>query len=146
MGASLSFRTFTLLLIIVFLLWCSSMETCNARRGGHWRNSRGIGVSQSKKKGKNHGNNYHGNVGKGKKKNPSPQIPPPPPSPLPPPSTPILPPSPPEEGYGNAPSATFNVLDFGAKGDGTTDDTKVTFFFLGCQILVTVSFNLDNKG
>lgn len=28
-------------------------------------------------------------------------------------------------------SGTFNVLDFGAKGDGTSDDTKVNKHFYG---------------
>lgn len=34
--------------------------------------------------------------------------------------------------FKSADSSTFNVLAFGAKGDGKTDDTKVIFFFLFC--------------
>ena len=30
-------------------------------------------------------------------------------------------------------SKTFNIVDFGAKGDGTTDDTKVTLLTLKMQ-------------
>ncbi|KAK6133597.1 hypothetical protein DH2020_032657 [Rehmannia glutinosa] len=83
-------------------------ESCNARRvGRHWRASDSI----SKKKGKNHGyNNHHkGNAGKSKPKTLTPKAPP-------------LPPAAPRGPKGG--SSVFNVLDFGAKGDGTKDDTK----------------------
>ena len=43
--------------------------------------------------------------------------------------------TPPPKGYnggGHSPTTTFNVLDFGAKGDGKSDDTKVNSF---CTLL-----------
>lgn len=125
------------MLIVVFLVWSSNIETCNARRGKHWRHNRGgISTSMYKKKGKNH----HGNAGKGKQKpQKSPPIPPPPAVTYPP-ST-----KPPKKDYGNQPpvsssssSTVYNVLAFGAKGDGATDDTKV----INLNCLSMHSFNV----
>ncbi|CAA0833709.1 Pectin lyase-like superfamily protein [Striga hermonthica] len=96
-------------------MWSSSMETCNARRvGRHWRQS------LYKKKGKSHGSSQHKYKHKtrpplppaGSVKSPPPAVPPPP---LPPPAV-----GPIQEDEPNV----FHVLDFGAKGDGSTDDTK----------------------
>lgn len=103
------------MLLIVILVWCSTLETCNARRGRHWRQNRG-GASASlyKKKGKTGShNNHHGNTKskpKPKPKPPSPSLPPPSPKEDVPPSS--------DNG------ANFDVLDFGAKGNGNSDDTK----------------------
>lgn len=81
----------------------------------------------SSKKGKAHGHggshkgNHHGSASKTKPL-PSRNTP----QPLPPPVTkpkPDVPRSPPPQKGGH--SSMFNVLDFGAKGDGETDDTKV---------------------
>ncbi|KAK6117929.1 hypothetical protein DH2020_048334 [Rehmannia glutinosa] len=125
------------------------MEICNARRvGRQWRNS------LSKKKGKYHGSNHHGSY-KSKHKAPSTKAPPPPP--LPSPTPPPLPPPPPAAGpveipppttpppdkgeEDNAPDSTvFDVLDFGAKGDGTTDDTKAfqTAWAAACKVEASV--------
>ncbi|EPS67779.1 polygalacturonase, partial [Genlisea aurea] len=88
--------------LFFLLMWWGNVQSCNARRvGRHWRHNRssgsvsGAGASLWRKK---HGFRHHGNnVGKNK-------------PPLPPASS-LLP-------------NVFNVLDFGAKGDGTTDDTK----------------------
>ncbi|CAL5338314.1 unnamed protein product [Camellia sinensis] len=89
----------------------SYIDTCNARRGKHWRQSRASSASLYKKKGKNH-HQHHGNNGKSKHKHSSPKAPPVP--------EPNIPPSPPKQ----SPSTVFNVLDFGARGDGICDDTK----------------------
>ncbi|KAH0672206.1 hypothetical protein KY290_024464 [Solanum tuberosum] len=110
----LSFRSVTFMFIVAFFVWSSlNVEVCNARRGKHWRqHGTTSSVSLYKKKGKSHGsNNNHKSGGKPKPKYASP-----------PPSTPI---SPPSKGYDNVPSTNiFDVTNFGAVGDGKTDDTK----------------------
>lgn len=117
--------------LIIFLIWCSNFEGCIGRRGKHWRENRD---SLLKKKGKNYGNGHNNHNGGGlkpkappQKSIPPPQLQPPPPSQEGAPST--LPP--PQNNNGGS-SAIFNVLDFGAKGHGDTDDTKVnsTFNFI----------------
>ena len=113
-----SFRGFTFMLLIVFLIWSSNFETCIARRGKHWRQSRAFSASLPKKKSKSHGNshNNHHNAGSKLKPPSSPQ----------PTRQPKKGSSPPPKAYnGGGHSSIFNVLNFGAKGDGRTDDTKV---------------------
>ncbi|KAH7833130.1 hypothetical protein Vadar_003347 [Vaccinium darrowii] len=105
------------MLFIAFLIWSPQIHTCSARRGKHWRQNRGVPGSLYKKKAKNH---HNSNAGKSKHKVPSPKAPPPP---SPPALKPDIPP-PPKKGYDKAPSAVYNVVDFGAKGDGESDDTK----------------------
>ena len=146
--SGLSFRGFTYMLLIAFLIWSFNFEACIARRGKHWRQSRDVSASVYKKKGKNYGNahnKYHG--GGSKSKPPSshkgtPTLPKPPPQhkntpspPYPTPPSDDTPTTPPPKGYnggGHSPTTTFNVLDFGAKGDGKSDDTKVNSF---CTLL-----------
>lgn len=88
-------NNFTLTLVILLLImWCTSIGSCNAKRvSKNWR--------QKKAK-------YHRTHGKSKPKAPPPLLP-----------------SPPPTKGGNVPfSAVYNVLDFGANGDGSKDDTK----------------------
>ncbi|KAG9154808.1 hypothetical protein Leryth_020084 [Lithospermum erythrorhizon] len=123
-----NFRSLTFTLIVACLVLLSNIESCNARRGKHWRGSASILASLSKKKGKvNHKSNHHhdknGNNNNTKKKSPpsskSPAI-------SPPQSGGkqrgvISPPVGDSEGVSNI---VYNVLDYGAKGDGISDDTK----------------------
>ncbi|PWA41339.1 glycoside hydrolase, family 28, Pectin lyase fold/virulence factor [Artemisia annua] len=135
-----SIRSYTLTIIIAILVWSSATHdhTCNASR--HWRHSKGASTSLSKKKS---GSNHHHN-GKSKSKSKSSSHKPPvssvpAPKPKPPPASkpPVASvpapkhnaPSPPPEngsngGGGPNAAATYNVMSFGAKGDGITDDTK----------------------
>lgn len=146
------------MILFGFLIWSSNFEACNARRGRHWRPSRG-GPSTSlyKKKGKyNHGNNnnnQHNHGSSGSKPKPKPKSKPPshkvevaPPPPLnpKPKDTPL---NPPQKGNNNGGhSVTFNVLDFGAKGDGSTDDTKVGWFFSECFLFFIFCLRIQGYG
>ncbi|KAK8665154.1 hypothetical protein V6N13_005328 [Hibiscus sabdariffa] len=127
---SFSLRRLTFMFLVAFLVWSSSIETCIARRGKHWRQRRhAAAVSLYKKKTKDHGHghgqgqglgqghhNYHNGGSKPHKTTP--------PSPKPKVNVPSTPP-PPQKGYGNGQqSKVLDVLHFGAKGDGKTDDTK----------------------
>ncbi|XP_023543454.1 polygalacturonase At1g48100-like isoform X1 [Cucurbita pepo subsp. pepo] len=111
-----SFRGLTFMLAVVFLVWSSSSEGCHGRATGkHWRQNREALPALSSKKGKSHNHggahkgNHHG--GASKTKPPSRKMPKPDVS-----HSPL-----PQKG---SRSSMFNVLDFGARGDGKTDDTK----------------------
>ncbi|XP_057496437.1 anther-specific proline-rich protein APG-like [Actinidia eriantha] len=138
---ALSFRSLTFMLFIACLVWSSHINTCSARRGKYWRQSRGPSASLYKM-GKNHGSSHHRTKHKAPPPPPPPSIAPsPPPSPnaplpspspeAPPPTSPETPPpapsieAPPPPPAPGLPSNIFDVLDFGAKGDGTSDDAKV---------------------
>ncbi|XP_042493971.1 polygalacturonase At1g48100-like [Macadamia integrifolia] len=113
-------KSLTFFLLICFLVWCSSLELCNARRGRHWRQTKDESASLYKKKVKSHassGSHYHQGIHGGTSK----------PKKSPPPAhkghtSPTAPP--PAKGYNAGHSTVFNVVNFGAKGDGSTDDTK----------------------
>ncbi|KAL6007024.1 hypothetical protein ACLOJK_032520 [Asimina triloba] len=100
MRKNFSLKSFSLIILIVFLAWFSSFDSCSARRGKHWR----------QKKGKSGNGHQHGGSkgGGGGSKTSHPPAPPPPP----------------KKETSNGYSTSFSVLDFGAKGDGKTDDTK----------------------
>ncbi|CAN8294386.1 unnamed protein product [Cochlearia groenlandica] len=127
-------RSITMMILMAILVWSVTLETCIARKGRHWRhnNHRSSSVvsgSLSSKKPKSHGNSHHtshnNNHHKSKPK-PKPKLKTPPKShdnnspPVVSRPPKVQPPSlPPAKG-----SQVFNVMDFGAKGDGKCDDTK----------------------
>ncbi|KAK8304310.1 hypothetical protein V6Z12_D04G213200 [Gossypium hirsutum] len=124
-------RRHTFMFLVAFLVWSSSIETCIARKSKHWRQRRhAASVSLYKKKTKDHGHGHHNYHNGGTKTKPPPyKTTPPspkvkaPPSPKPKVKVPSIPP--PQKGYGNGQqSKVFDVLHFGAKGDGKADDTK----------------------
>lgn len=126
----------TIMILMVTLVWSVTLQTCIARKGRHWRHhhsssssSSTLSDSLSSKKPKSH-HNSHSHKSKPQLKTPPPKsgspVLPQPPQVQPPPSPQVQPPPPsplplqPLEG-----SQEFNVLDFGAKGDGMSDDTEV---------------------
>ncbi|OIV94511.1 hypothetical protein TanjilG_25573 [Lupinus angustifolius] len=133
--SGMSIRGFTCMLLIAYLIWCSNFESCIAVRSKHWMHSRSTSLSEFKKKGKSYSNshNHHG-IGGSKPKPPThkntPTLPKAPPHKNTPSSPPIhkpkvgTPSTPPPKAYNRGKSTIFNVLHFGAKGDGNTDDTK----------------------
>ncbi|XP_010547772.1 PREDICTED: polygalacturonase At1g48100 [Tarenaya hassleriana] len=120
-------RSITMMLLLALLVWSATLEICIARRGRHWRHNRSSSssaqsTSLSSKKPRSHGNAHHSSHHHYHKSKPKPQ-PKPPKNPN---DSPLPQPQPPKKGYGSAPKPpkVFNVLDFGAKGDGKIDDTK----------------------
>lgn len=138
------------LLLLVLLVLCSSVHLCDARSGKHWRHSRAPSTSLLRGKGKAKSSSSHKQNGKGNQSpyQQSPIVPVSPsgspaqgrggqgptmPAPssgtgytLPPPPPPLQPPPPPSLPAAPSQDTVYNVVDFGAKGDGVTDDTQVT--------------------
>lgn len=98
--SSLGLKGIGLLLLLVFLVMCSNFHDCEGRRGKHRRAKQppSSSLARKKAKGNNGGDRRHGSGGgSGGQPRPTPET----------------------------MVAMFDVLDFGAKGDGVTDDTKV---------------------
>ncbi|CAA0818257.1 Pectin lyase-like superfamily protein [Striga hermonthica] len=105
-------------------MWCSHIEItcCKATKlGRKWKQSQNDPVLSLSKKGKsykNHGHyRYNHRKGSAGKSKPNSKVPPPSGEPK---ESPPPPPPPPVKSCSNV----FNVIDFGAKGDGIKDDTK----------------------
>lgn len=156
----------SLLLLLVLLALCSTIDVCEARRGKHWRPRGSPSSSQLRKKGKGKKGSSHRQYG-GNRPSPKPPVSSTP-SPgagkgyqnpyQPSPNVPISPapspangsthssPKPPAPSCGkghqqpsrpppaSSQGVVFNVVDFGAKGDGVSDDTKVPSFNLKCSV------------
>ncbi|KAK4779653.1 hypothetical protein SAY87_015759 [Trapa incisa] len=121
---------FAFTILIAFLVWSSSFETCiAARRGRHWRQVSASLMTKKKTKsshGSSGGQSHGGSSKQHKSPSSSHKSPLAPPSPAPVSSTPKYSPpaAPPVGSRGKSSGATYNVMDFGAQGDGSSDDTK----------------------
>lgn len=93
------------LILLVILVMCSNFDGCEGRKGRRWRKQKSPSSSLARKKVKHGGGHNHGSGGRGDYLSAA------------------LSPNPITE-YPMK-TAMFNVLDFGARGDGMTDDTEV---------------------
>ncbi|KAL8137917.1 hypothetical protein V2J09_003918 [Rumex salicifolius] len=120
----LNLKNLTITLVVSVLLWSSSIGVCSARRGRHWRHKRPISASLVAKKGKSNGGHTHTyshhHSSRSVPKPPSHKSSPSPKAAAPP----VLSVPPSSKSPYKAASSTFNVVKFGAKGDGRCDDTK----------------------
>ncbi|KAK9675603.1 hypothetical protein RND81_11G018200 [Saponaria officinalis] len=126
-------RSFTLMLLIVVLFCSSNVDMCNARGSKHLRHHNKPIISTSLLKNKGNSHNQHHTTKPKTSPSPTPVVvaPPtkvghydkgsPPKAKSPPYRTPIVGIPTPELPAGDS---VFSVLDYGAMGDGTSDDTK----------------------
>lgn len=115
-------RSIALMVLITIMVWSSSFETCNGR-GRHWRQRRDSASLMKKSGGYKNRHNHNGKYKPKQKPKQKPKLPAPVTSP--PHFVKPKPDVPPSGGYEKSADTVFNVLDFGAKGDGVSDDTKV---------------------
>ncbi|XP_048140001.1 polygalacturonase At1g48100-like isoform X2 [Rhodamnia argentea] len=131
---SMDLKNCAFLILFAFLILCADFGACYARNSMPWRQSR-IHLSSVMDKGhsSHHNHKKHNTplapapAPKPKPKPPAPMpvpAPAPKPKPKPPAPAPMPVPAPLAPAPSHKNSTTFNVQDYGAKGDGQTDDMK----------------------
>jgi hypothetical protein len=122
----LGLKCLALLLLLVLLVLCSSVQMCDARTGKHWRRNRAPSTSLVRRKGKAKSSGSNKQNSKGNQNPYQPSLSTSPNVPVSPSRSSPRPPSPQSiTAPTQSQDTVFNVVDFGAKGDGVTDDTQV---------------------
>lgn len=143
-----SFRGLTFMFLVAFLVWSSSLEACHGRATWkNWRQNRAASAALYSKKWKT--THRHGGSHKGNHRGGASKIKPPsllPPATKPKPDVPrSLPPPHKGGGFNGDHSSTFNVLHFGAKGNGETDDTQVNINLLLSHMKIRKIFGFSEQ-